>query len=107
MVNIAQIFNRSGMMLTCKKASGVTTPKDFKGKTLGVWFREAVERQDCVRLLRWHKLEAEAQLLGAAEHHGAIIPVQFRTTARSDISQARFVGNRTRAPVRRWRCIAR
>ena len=26
------------MMLTCKKASGVATPKDFKGKTLGVWF---------------------------------------------------------------------
>ena len=25
-------------MLTCKKASGVTKPKDFKGKTLGVWF---------------------------------------------------------------------
>ena len=38
MVNVAQIFNRSGMMLTCKKASGVTTAKDFKGKTLGVWF---------------------------------------------------------------------
>ena len=38
MVNVAQIFNRSGMMLTCKKASGVTTSKDFKGKTLGVWF---------------------------------------------------------------------
>ena len=38
MVNIAQIFNRSGMMLTCKKSSGVLTPKDFKGKTLGVWF---------------------------------------------------------------------
>ncbi|MDQ2928208.1 MAG: ABC transporter substrate-binding protein [Pseudomonadota bacterium] len=38
MVNIAQIFNRSGMMLTCKKSSGVSSPKDFKGKTLGVWF---------------------------------------------------------------------
>lgn len=38
MVNVAQIYNRSGMMLTCKKSSGVTTPKDFKGKTLGVWF---------------------------------------------------------------------
>lgn len=38
LVNIAQIFNRSGLMLTCKKASGVATPKDFKGKTLGVWF---------------------------------------------------------------------
>ena len=38
MVNVAQIFNRSGLMLTCKKAAGVNTPKDFKGKTIGVWF---------------------------------------------------------------------
>ena len=38
LVNIAQIYNRSGLMLTCKKSSGVTSPKDFKGKTLGVWF---------------------------------------------------------------------
>ncbi len=38
LVNIAQVFDKSGLMLTCKKASGVATPKDFKGKTLGVWF---------------------------------------------------------------------
>jgi NitT/TauT family transport system substrate-binding protein len=38
LVNVAQIFDRSGMMLTCKKESGVSTPADFKGKTLGVWF---------------------------------------------------------------------
>lgn len=38
LVNIAQVFNRSGLMLTCKKASGVSSPKDLKGKTLGVWF---------------------------------------------------------------------
>jgi len=38
LVNIAQVFNRSGLMLTCKKSSGVTSPKDLKGKTLGVWF---------------------------------------------------------------------
>ena len=38
LVNIAQIFDKSGLMLTCKKSSGVTTSKDFKGKTLGVWF---------------------------------------------------------------------
>ena len=38
MVNIAQVFKRSGLMLTCRKASGISTPKDFKGKTLGVWF---------------------------------------------------------------------
>src|SRR5260221_2958969 len=38
LVNIAQVFQKSGMMLTCRKDSGVTTPKDFAGHTLGVWF---------------------------------------------------------------------
>ncbi|MCW5625682.1 MAG: ABC transporter substrate-binding protein [Burkholderiales bacterium] len=38
LVNIAQVFKRSGMMLTCRKDSGVKTPADFKGRTLGVWF---------------------------------------------------------------------
>lgn len=38
LVNIAQIFDKSGLMLTCKKASGVSAPKDLKGKTLGVWY---------------------------------------------------------------------
>src|ERR1700733_3060617 len=38
LVNIAQVFDRSGLMLTCKKATGVATPRHVKGKTLGVWF---------------------------------------------------------------------
>ena len=38
LVNIAQPFKRSGMMLTCRKDTGIATPADFKGKTLGVWF---------------------------------------------------------------------
>ena len=38
LVNIAQVFDRSGLMLTCKKSSGISSPKDFKGKTLGVWY---------------------------------------------------------------------
>ena len=37
-VNIAQPFKSSGMMLTCLKESGITTPADFADKTLGVWF---------------------------------------------------------------------
>ena len=37
-VNVAQVFRRSGMQLTCRKDSGITKPADFKGKTLGVWF---------------------------------------------------------------------
>ena len=38
LVNIAQPFKRSGMMLTCRKDSGGKTPSDFPGRTLGVWF---------------------------------------------------------------------
>ncbi|ASJ71732.1 ABC transporter substrate-binding protein [Granulosicoccus antarcticus] len=38
LVNIAQPFKRSGMMLVCLKESGITSPEDFKGRTLGVWF---------------------------------------------------------------------
>jgi len=38
MVNIAQPFKSSGMMLTCRKDTGITSPADFPGKTLGVWF---------------------------------------------------------------------
>lgn len=38
LVNIAQPFKSSGMMLTCRKETGITKPEDFKGKTLGVWF---------------------------------------------------------------------
>ncbi len=38
LVNIAQPFKSSGMMLTCLKESGVATSADFADKTLGVWF---------------------------------------------------------------------
>jgi NitT/TauT family transport system substrate-binding protein len=39
LVNIAQVFKTSGMMLTCRKETGIKDPKtDFKGRTLGVWF---------------------------------------------------------------------
>ena len=38
LVNIAQPFKSSGMMLTCRKDSGIKSPADFRGKTLGVWF---------------------------------------------------------------------
>ncbi|MCI5041310.1 MAG: ABC transporter substrate-binding protein [Donghicola eburneus] len=37
-VNIAQPFKSSGMMLTCLKENDVASPEDFPGKTLGVWF---------------------------------------------------------------------
>ena len=37
-VNIAQPFKTSGLMLTCWKDTGITSVDDFKGKTIGVWF---------------------------------------------------------------------
>jgi len=38
LVNVSQTFQRSGLMLTCAKSSGIKTPADFPGHTLGVWY---------------------------------------------------------------------
>jgi NitT/TauT family transport system substrate-binding protein len=38
LVNIAQPFKSSGMMLTCWADVGISGPEDFPGRTLGVWF---------------------------------------------------------------------
>lgn len=38
LVNIAQPFKHGGLELTCLKSTGITSPKDFPGHTLGVWF---------------------------------------------------------------------
>ena len=36
LVNIAQPFKSSGMMLTCWKDAGIAAPEDLKNRTLGV-----------------------------------------------------------------------
>jgi len=38
LVNIAQPFKRSGLMLTCRAETGIRAPADLRGRTLGVWF---------------------------------------------------------------------
>ena len=38
LVNIAQPFKTGGLQLTCLKETGVESPEDFAGRTLGVWF---------------------------------------------------------------------
>ena len=38
LVNIAQTFQLSGLELTCLKSSGIKSPADFPGHTLGVWY---------------------------------------------------------------------
>ena len=37
-VNIAQPFKTSGLMLTCWKDTGIESVEDFRGKTIGDWF---------------------------------------------------------------------
>ena len=38
LVNIAQPFKHGGLQLTCLKETGIESPADFPGHTLGVWF---------------------------------------------------------------------
>ncbi len=38
LVNIAQPFKRSGLMMICPTETGITSEADFPGHTLGVWF---------------------------------------------------------------------
>ena len=38
LVNIAQVFQHSGMLLTCRRDAGIRRAADLKGKAIGVWF---------------------------------------------------------------------
>jgi NitT/TauT family transport system substrate-binding protein len=38
LVNISQTFKHSGLELTCRADTGITTPTDLKGKTVGIWY---------------------------------------------------------------------
>jgi NitT/TauT family transport system substrate-binding protein len=38
LTNIAQPFKHGGLQLTCLKDTGIASPDDFPGHTLGVWF---------------------------------------------------------------------
>lgn len=38
LVNIAQPFKRAGLMMICPNETGIKSPADFPGHTLGVWF---------------------------------------------------------------------
>jgi NitT/TauT family transport system substrate-binding protein len=37
LINIAQIVQRSALMLVAKKSSGISTPEDMNGKKVGLW----------------------------------------------------------------------
>lgn len=36
-VNLAQVINRSALMLVAKKSSGINSPQDMEGKKIGIW----------------------------------------------------------------------
>jgi NitT/TauT family transport system substrate-binding protein len=38
LVNISQTFKHSGLELVCRKDTGIKTPEDLKGKTVGIWY---------------------------------------------------------------------
>ncbi|QFT58759.1 Putative thiamine biosynthesis protein [Sulfitobacter sp. THAF37] len=38
LVNIAQPFKTGGLQVNCLKSTGVESPEDFAGRTMGVWF---------------------------------------------------------------------
>ena len=74
LVNIAQVFNRSGLMLTCKKASGMTRSRP-QGPDLGVWFGG-----NEYPFLNWMaKLKADQRR--CQRHQGAQAGLQRRSAA--------------------------
>jgi NitT/TauT family transport system substrate-binding protein len=38
LIDVAQVYQSSGLMLISKKAAGITTPESLKGKNVGVWY---------------------------------------------------------------------
>jgi NitT/TauT family transport system substrate-binding protein len=38
LVDVAQIYQSSGLLLVSKKSAGITRPEDLKGKNVGVWY---------------------------------------------------------------------
>jgi NitT/TauT family transport system substrate-binding protein len=38
LVNVSQTFKHSGLELVCRKDTGIKTPEDLKGKTVGIWY---------------------------------------------------------------------
>jgi len=56
-VNIGQIFQRSGIMFVAKKKSCINTLKDFNGKKIGVWRTVATELT--TGFLKKHNIHAE------------------------------------------------
>jgi NitT/TauT family transport system substrate-binding protein len=57
LVNIGQIFQRSGIMFVTKKKSGIKTLADFNGKRIGIW--RTVARELTIGFIKQHNINAE------------------------------------------------
>lgn len=57
---IAQVFQKSGMLLVSKKASGINSPEDLKGKKVGNWF--GGNEYEVLALLEKYKLNKDTDL---------------------------------------------
>ena len=95
LVNIAQPFASSGMMLTCMADSGIKEPKDFADKTLGVWFggrgdgaEAGVQRRSAAAETGGLHLDHDLQRILAGDrrwdHAGAAGDVQVSGHGRGD-----------------------
>lgn len=57
---IAQVFQKSGLLLTSKKSAGINSPADLKGKKVGNWF--GGNEYEILALLQRYKLDKEKDL---------------------------------------------
>lgn len=57
---IAQVFQKSGLLLTSKKSSGINSPSDLKGKKVANWF--GGNEYEVLALLEKYKLNKDSDL---------------------------------------------
>ncbi|MEQ8196942.1 MAG: ABC transporter substrate-binding protein [Clostridiaceae bacterium] len=57
---IAQVFQKSGMLLVSKKSAGINSPSDLKGKNVGNWF--GGNEYEILALLEKYKLDKNKDL---------------------------------------------
>lgn len=57
---VAQVFQKSGLLLTAKKASGISSPADLKGKKVANWF--GGNEYEVLALLKKYNFDKEKDL---------------------------------------------
>jgi len=57
---VAQVFQKSGLLLTSKKSAGISSPKDLKGKKVANWF--GGNEYEVLALLKKYNLDKDKDL---------------------------------------------